>query len=565
MRYNQISLAVMVLGGTILTVACGGSSSSGVSSEVTVPRIEALVTQARYQVILLDAITGQRITDSLAVTFTGAAELKAADGTTLNGKTITTNDGLVALGATFSATAKDFSVLAGNRALGWVETGTRVVGDSTVTGDQTLELKLVNINKAAAVNASPASVAMAVTTATATTSGALTAPVAIVTMPKTVTNAEGVPETIGTASLKLPTGTTGKAADGTVAAAGPITVSATLYSNATVDAMSAFPGGFAATVTGAPSSALNGAAANEGAFITGGFAQFNLTDSTGKAIKTFDKPVEVGIDLPKTSLDVDGAALVPGVSQYPIWSFNDSTGEWVFEKQGVVVEKTPIDPNNYTVKFDTTHLSSWNLDFYVATCTAKINLTGRPAGDTRQLNVEIVGVTGQRFSRTGQISDSSLNLLRAPRGTKVLVRVMDGALVVGKTSFPVSLCNGSQPNPITVPVVLKPIDIGTILVETSESCADGSKKRPVPTFVVAYNGGAYFSSYTQAPDASATAARTIFRSVPAAPSYQVRAYNPRTSRYVLQSIPVTANNQSTAAFNFTVPCTSATGATGAGS
>lgn len=539
-----------------------GCFSDGADSTGVAPlAIQALNSQARYQVVLKDAITGERITDSLSVTFTGAADLKAADGSSLNGKTITTTDGLVALGATFSATAKEFSVLVGNRTLGWVETGTRVVADTKATGDQIVELKLVNVNKATAVNASSAPVAMTVTSASAGADGKLAAPVALATASKTVTNAEGASETIGSSTLGLSTGTTGKAADGTVAAAGPLTVSATHYANADVSSMSAFPGGFAATVSGAPSSVLNGASANDGAFVTGGFAQFNVTDSNGKAIKTFDKPVAVSIDLPKSSLDANGNALVPGVSKYPIWSFNDSTGEWQFEKEGLVVEKTPVDANNYTVKFETNHLSSWNLDFYGASCTAQINLTGRPAGDARPLEVNIVGTTGQRFSRSVYPNDSQVTLYRVPSYTRMQVKVLDRGQLVGQTTTPVALCSGA----VRIPVTLQPIPMGTVLVETSESCADGTSKRPLPTFAWVYDAGrTWRNGYTKAASSTATVASWSQASLVTGSS-TVYAYNPRSNRYDTRTVNVSANATATAAFNFTMDCPRATGASGSGS
>ncbi|MBH2018883.1 MAG: hypothetical protein I8H91_04840 [Burkholderiales bacterium] len=518
-------------------------------------------SQARYEIVLKDAITGQRITDSLSITFTGDAALKAADGTSLNGKTITTTDGLVGLGATFSASAKDFSVLAGNRTLGWLETGTRVVGDTSVTGDRTLELRLVNTNKAASVNASPESVAMRVATVTTTASGALAGPVTLVTAPKTVTNAEGMAETIGSASLALKAGTTGRAADGTVAAAGPLTVSATLFSNASVGALLAFPGGFAASVTGAPASLLNGTTASDVAFITGGFAQFSVTDSTGKAIRNFDQPINVSIDLPKTSLDINGNPVLAG-SEYPVWSYDDATGKWKFERMGTVSEKSPVDPNNYTVAFSTNHLSAWNLDFATPSCTAQINLTGRPVNDERQLAVEVSGVAGQRFGRIGYMTDSQLSIYRAPVNVKVNVKVRDQGVVVGRASNVLLCTAANQPNPLTVPMTLLPIAVGTVIrVDTSESCANGSQKRALPTFawVNVNNAGNWRVGYTL-PVAGAPVARKDFRTVVAGTS-TAYAYNPRNSRYESQSVTVTANNTATAAFNF-IMSNCSTGPTG---
>lgn len=553
MRMNKLTLVSACIAGMFL-VACGDGKGFSSSSSASLPTAVAeLSSQARYQIVLKDAITGALITDSLSITFTGAADLKAGDGTSLNGKTITTTDGVVALGATFSATAKDFSVLAGNRTLGWIDTGTSVVGDSTVSGDKTVELLLINTNASAAINASSIPVSMAVTTGATGAGGALSSPVALVTTQKTVVNAEGVSETAGSSTLTMATGTVGKTATGQLAAAGPLAVSATTFSNSNIDSMSAFPGGFAATVSGAPASALNGAAADAGTFVTGGFAQFNVTDSAGNAIKNFEPPIEVGIDLPKSTMAPDGVTLLKVGDDYPIWSFDDATGGWKYEKTGIVAEKTPVDPSNYTVKFSTTHLSSWNLDFYVASCTTSINLTGRPAGDTRQLLVETTGVTGRRFSASGNITDSQLNLLRSPMFTKVNVKVKDQGVVVGQTSGAL-LCSGA----ISIPVTLQPRGVGTVRVETSESCSDGSQKRAVPTFARLAYGTTLLSGYTTAVTGT-TVARKDFGSIPVAGTKTVSVLNPRSNRYESKSVTVTANTTATAAFNFTITCP--TGAT----
>ena len=558
MRLKKLTLVSACIAGMFLT-ACGGGSGGGSSIGGSLPAVAELKSQAFYQIAFKDAITGNPITDRLSVTFKGDATLTAADGTSLNGKTITTTDGVVALGATFSMAAKDFSVQVGNRALGWVETGTSVTGSSLTSGDHTLELLLLNTSNATAINDSTAPISVKTGTSTVTAGGALGTAVSLSTTPKTVTNAEGAAETTGSATLKLPVGVVGKTASGQPAAAGSLTVAVINYSNSNVDSLSAFPGGFAATVSGAPASALNGAAADGGSFVTGGFAQFNVTDSAGNAIKNFDPPIPVSIDLPKTTLAADGATLLKVGDAYPIWSYDDATGGWKFEKEGTVAEKTPVDPNNYTVAFTTSHLSSWNLDFYVASCTGQINLTGRPAGDTRQLDVEVTGVSGRRFSYRDNVTDSQLSLLRSPIGTAVNVVVKNQGVIVGRVSNQ-HLCTGSSTNPISIPLTLQATPVGTVRVETSESCTDGSQKRAVPAFTYLMNGTSRLGGYT----VGTTVASKNFASILPG-TKQVYVQNPRTLAYTSKPVSVTANSTVTAAFNFPVTCpTGATGATGAG-
>ncbi|NML43741.1 hypothetical protein HHL11_08270 [Ramlibacter sp. G-1-2-2] len=522
----------------MVLVSCGGGGGGGAGETISVPTQAPLQTlqNARYVVRLVDSVTGQTISDSIKVTFVGAATLKAADSSGLNGKTITTSDGLVFVDAAFTAGAQDFSIqLADAGAKGWVATGTRIVGVAGLKGDQAVEIKMVNTNQAAAVNASDLPVAMAVAPGSATASGAFAAPVVLATASKAVTNAEGNAETIGTSSLAIPAGTVGRTAGGAAAAPGPLTVSNTYFGNANSDSLRAFPGGFAATVDvpAANAAVLNGSAADQGSFITAGFAQFNVTDSKGNAIKKFDQPLTVGIDLPKSTLDENGHPLTVG-SQYPVWSYDDTNGKWVFEKMGTVAEKTPVDADNFTVQFQTQHLSSWNLDQYVNSCTASVNITGRPAADDRPLEIVLVGATGQRYGNITRATDSSLTLLRAPNIAATLT-ALDRGKVVGKVSVS-SLCGG----PVALPVTLAPIVGGTLKVESYEYCSDNSShRRELPTLVsVSYapNAAGVFTAWTSfyadQPSSTTTAAQGSIAGFPAGP-VEVSVQNPRTGEWMV--------------------------------
>ena len=535
MRMHPLSaVAAAAVVASLALVSCGGGSGSTSTTVVTPPVLQEL-QNARYIVTFVDTITGKPIADPLKVSFVGAATLKAADGTALNDKTVTTSSGSVFVNADFVSSANDFSIqVADAGTQGWVPTGTRVVGTAGLKGDQQVELRMVNTKAAAAVTASPDPVAMAVVTGAASATGALTAPVALTTAPKTVTNSEGLQETIGTSSLAIATGTVGTTAAGTPAAPGALTVSNTYFSNANAESLTAFPGGFAATVEvpAANTAVLNGVAPNAGSFITAGFAQFNVTDSAGNAIKNFDKPLAVGIDLPKGTLDENGVALVVG-DQYPVWSYDDATGKWVFEKMGTVAEKSPVDPNNFTVQFTTTHLSSWNLDQFVNACaTAKVNLVGRPAGDARSLTVDLMGPPGNRFAKRLQVTDSALTLYNVPRINGAIV-VKDGDKEVGRVTNR-NFCAAA----IDVPVTLAPLPVGNVRIETFESCADGTKQRALAAaskvVYVASGRTVSLGGYSGQAASTDLFAQKVFSSIPTG-AVTVQAQNPRTGAWVAAS------------------------------
>ncbi|MBL0428669.1 hypothetical protein [Ramlibacter alkalitolerans] len=553
------AVAAAAILASLTLVSCGGGGGSGSTAVVTPPVLQEL-QNARYVVTFVDTVTGAPVTDALKVTFVGEAQLKATDGSALNDQTVTTSTGMVFVSADFTSTANDFSVQVSDPAnKGWVATGARVVGTANLQGDQTVVVRMVNTKAAAAVNASDAPVAMSVANGNATATGALSAPVAVTTTPKTVVNTEGVSETIGTSSLAISAGTIGKTSSGAAAAPGPLTVSNTYFATSNAESLNAFPGGFAATVEvpAANASVLNGAAADAGTFVTAGFAQFNVTDSQGNAIKTFDKPLTVGIDLPKGTRDENGVVLKVG-DQYPVWSYDDTNGKWVFEKLGTIAEKTPVDPNNFTVQFTTTHLSSWNLDQYVNSCTATVNLQGRPANDTRLLTVDVLGSAGQRYGSQALINDSTLTLLRAPNISGTII-VKDRGTEVGRVTNK-AFCGAA----INVPITLTALPVGNVRIEASESCADGTQQRPVWTSAaVRYTSGGLTTArpaYTRQAAAADKFALATLGSVPSG-AVTVQLQNPRTGAWVTTT-DITGATSSTVVtggttvfkFNFPMTC-----------
>lgn len=559
-----LALSSVALG---VLVACGGGVGIDIVPSTGVPSSTAsadLITKGKYNIVLVDTLTGERITDELTVSFKGSAGVVDSNGKAINNTSLNTSEGLVSVGADFTATNKEFSILVGNRALGWVETGVSIIGDSTTAETRTVEVKLLNTNRSVALNADTSkAITMAVQTVTPVGSVLVAAPVTQNAPLKTVTNAEGVAESTGGAALTMPAGV--KAVDPVTGAVitpvGNLTVSTTKFANSNAGSMSAFPGGFAASISNPNSTATIAATAaaggaSSGTFITGGFAQFNVTDSTGKALKQFDKPLDVSIDLPKTSKKADGTALVVG-DIYPVWSFDDATGQWKFEKNGTVQEKTPVDPLNFTVAFSTNHLSSWNLDFYVASCTAKVTLTGRT--DARPLNLVVTGLSGQRFTRTIRgVTDSDISLLRMPTGVSATVELFDGVISVGKTAAAgIDLCAGT-----TIALAGLPVKVyGSVKVDVTEACVNGASKRASPTATWLNRNGSTEWRSVAAVTAGSVASANFAQVEAGTPNYIVWARDPRTSKFVTQTAVVTANAVTTVPVNFVMPCTNVTGGT----
>lgn len=495
LRLNKLTASLVMAGSVAAVVGCGGGNTPDLN--VATPAAPAITADYKYAFTFVDAF-GEPITDDLTVTFLGDAvddaEVVDQDNVSVKGKTYTVKDGVFLAAANFGTSTDNdvFTVIAGNRSAGWNESGQQMSKSTSVAGEQVVTIKLTNTSVAAvaAVNADETlGLAMKVEELAPVATGEIvTTAKAVAAAPKDVTTVDGTTEPVGAATVTFPAGVKATSSTGaTIDTTGGVTVSVTKYSNNEATALSAFPGGFTPSVE-VPATAPAGTiptetTADTGAFISGGFAQFNVTAADGTPLKTFDKDLTLKIDLPKGSLNREGEEIVAG-DTYPIWSFDQDSGKWVYETDGTVKEKSPVDAKSFEVEFTSKHLSYWNLDFYGTTCTGNLAVTGRPAGDARPLTVEVVGTTGQRFYRSFNINDSQLTLARYPVGTRVNVTVKDNKGVVRGTRTNLNLCAASQSVAVTLPT----ITLAPLTVNLTESCRDGvSGKRTTPANVKFYD------------------------------------------------------------------------------
>lgn len=565
-RAFVLSPMVVALGLTVGLTGCSDSNSVSRPAEVVITpkRVDLAEGTYFYQLVFEDVATGKPIDEALQVTLTGPAVdaglVVDANNVSLKGRPLTTDIGTVTVAAKYDATNTTFSALVGNAATGWTQTGVELRKETSTPGNQTLVVKLINPKQAAAVNANEdLALAVASKSFAASATGAISgSAISVATAAKSANNDAGVLEPIGTATIDIPAGVNAlDASDNKINLTGrQITASTVKFGNGSATSMSAFPGGFTPTVVNQA-----GQTVNNGAFITGGFAQFNLTASNGTPIKKFDQDVTLSIDLPKTSKQPNGTVLKAG-DTYPVWSYDEATGKWQFETDGLISEKTPVDPNNFTVSFKSNHLSYWNLDFYGDTCTGTLNLE-RTALDTRPLSVELIGVEGLRFYQTFySVRDSAQTFFRYPTNTLVNVVVRDEQnAVIASSPAPQNLCNtGSKISIPAAPAVPR----ANLIVNVTESCPSGTNRRASPTTVAFYDGSRWYSGYARSNGAVASESFNGLRSDTQGTLY---VFNPLTGRTQSQNVTVNAPS-TTAAVNLPnlrcgVP-TGATGSTGTG-
>lgn len=548
---KKICLYLAMAASAVTLVACGGSSGGGVTSTAapSAPPVQAAVN-ARYQIVLKDMVTDAPIQDPLVLSFSGSAPVKAADGTPLNGTSITTSAGFMGVDATFQTGTDDFTVkVADAGAKGWVTTGVTVNGATAAKGDLLVELKMINTTKAGAINASATlPVTVTVQNTAVAANGATTSATTVATPTKNVATAEGTTEPLPATTVTVPTNTVATTSGGTPAS-GQITIAATSFSNANVESLQAFPGGFAPNLSTTNSTVLNGATTDTASVTPASFSEFSVKDSAGNQIKNFSQPITISMDLPKSTLDDNGNPVAAG-QPYPVWSFNETSQTWVFETMGTIAEKNPVSADFFNLNFQTTHLSFWSAMRVRRTCNSTVTVTGRPAGDTRALDIEIVGTKTARFYSAQVTTGGSVLFVRLPLNSAATVTVRDKGTVVGQVNN-AAVCGG-----VTVPVSIQPAPTGVVRFETSESCTDGSNQRAVPTYVNIQTGSQLIPSYTSTIETNL--ASTSISGLPGA-SVVASALNPRNNQWTSQTVTVTANGTITTPFKFITTCNQVTG------
>lgn len=329
----------------------------------------------------VDGLTGQPITDALQVELKDQGNARRPNGQPLGVGPWIVTTGEFAFLPDFSGT-EALRLIVGNNATGYLPTAVRFTAQAARGNLEPQKIKLFKTDTASLDQLNNSSLGIAgASTRVDTVGGALPA-VALSTPSKQITpdlNREGVdaaakaPEALGSARIAFQQGTQALDSKGQpIALTGSIALSALYYGSQQAASLQSFPGGFATPVQGTlpAGSASNG----QGIFITGGFASFHLVDANGTALKRFDRPLSIQMDLRRSSINPVTRAKFKAGDEFPVYSFDEQTGQWTYETQGQVVEKSTPDRDFLEVRFTTQHLSYWNLDHYPPSCTITLSL-----------------------------------------------------------------------------------------------------------------------------------------------------------------------------------------------
>jgi hypothetical protein len=134
---------------------------------------------------------------------------------------------------------------------------------------------------------------------------------------------------------------------------GDLTLQIAYYSNQSPIALDCFPGSFCVKTD-------EGGMQGKGLFFSGGWADYELSDQSGRVAKSFSKPISLKIDVPPNTYNPETKAKIKTGDYYPIWNYRYSDGVWEFENEGLL--QGPSGNGNYFIECQANHFSKKNVD-----------------------------------------------------------------------------------------------------------------------------------------------------------------------------------------------------------
>lgn len=197
--------------------------------------------------------------------------------------------------------------------------------------------------------------------------------------------------------LTIPTGTILTDKNGTPVVGAKLKV--TSFDPYESDAIAAYPGGLnvMAEASGFNIGGVPQLGDTEIDFKSAGFAAISIVDADGNKVKNFSNDIEVAMQFAIGTKDGDGNTVAIG-DAVPIWSYDEDTGKWGYEKEGTVQDLDLTD-GLYDVVYKLNHLSYWNLDWHYGNkcdSTRKF-IVKNAAGDFHQVGDFSFHLTMQSF------------------------------------------------------------------------------------------------------------------------------------------------------------------------
>lgn len=224
------------------------------------------------------------------------------------------------------------------------------------------------------------------------------------------TISEGDAEVTETSTeISIESGTVFKNAEGEVIIGSELEIQIVNFDSNEPASLGSFPGGFS------PNSIIdqNGEEVTTGTFITAGFTSIDMFVN-GEEVKEFSQPIDVKMKINDNTLNPETNKVIELGDVIPIWSYSNDDGQWIYHGNGLV---TPSLGGGLEVKYTTTHLSSFNLDFlksYTRCSSGIINiefegLDRLPSGRSYGLKMYLVHANTDQPLGNGAISTNFTN------------------------------------------------------------------------------------------------------------------------------------------------------------
>lgn len=441
------SLLVGSILAALLSTACSSSSSPApIPSPTPQPVVARQVTGA-----VVDVATGALVSAATTVT------ARDASG---NLSTVTRNArGEVASSFTASGGVVSFAV-AGDAALpvtltlvadsaGYLAGMTRV----TIASALPVEFSIPMTSQAAPPQGA---VALQEVNGSTNSSGTTPAPIAVATTPQ--------PTTQGATQVQVPQGTTILSASGQPLS-GNLTWEVTYFDPVTPSSLAAFPGGLNVPVPATP-----GGSATPTPFVTAGFTNLQVTDTTGRAASTFNPAIDVTVFIPPGL--VNPRTKLPYAANDPVdvLSFTETTGQWRNEGTNTV----QFSPGSgLFVTQPVTHFTNYSVGSLITT-TCDVTVRTSQLYSTR-LTLNVYGQAGGYQSTGHDLVAGAVLVPGLPADVALDLQVVDSSgAVIGSLAVPNACASTPAEFTVTVPAPPAP-QVGNLSVLVQKQCIENAQ------------------------------------------------------------------------------------------
>ena len=173
-------------------------------------------------------------------------------------------------------------------------------------------------------------------------------------------------------------------------------------------------------------------------FIPAAFVSVEITDESGKNAKTFDKPVEVSLQIPGDTYNPETDTTIRNGDILPIWNYDEEKATWLYYTGGTV--SGPDENGNFDIPFTVTHFSYWAAGWEdKASEMCEEGLTIHIIGEFTTVEVRIFKQSdGAYFSSLGKrvnSTDPFVHLPKSPRNIPVTIEAWYGFDIVGSVNI----------------------------------------------------------------------------------------------------------------------------------